>query len=90
MSFAPVLNDPNVQKLLPLLVAAIAGWAGNQLPAIQSGGKVLRLVKLIVEVALVTVVLSNWSEIASGDQVDPTVAQSVSTLYLLLVVLLLG
>jgi uncharacterized membrane protein YeaQ/YmgE (transglycosylase-associated protein family) len=37
MSFAQVLNDPSVQKLLPLLVAAIAGWAGNQLPAIQSG-----------------------------------------------------
>jgi hypothetical protein len=66
MSFAQILNDPSVQKLLPLVVAAIAGCAGNQLPAIQFGGKVLRLVKLIVEVALVTVVwrrLMSFSEI---------------------------
>jgi hypothetical protein len=94
MSFFQVWNDPSVQKLLLLLVAAIGGWAGNQLPALQGGGKLWRLVKLIVEVALMTVVLSNWSEVAnkvaSGEKLDPTVAQSVSTLYLLLGVLLLG
>jgi NACHT domain len=63
MTVLELFRDPNLQKFwLPVLtglVSIVTGWAVNQLPPLQKTNQGWRVLKLLVETAILVVVLSS-------------------------------
>jgi eukaryotic-like serine/threonine-protein kinase len=94
MSLLETLKDPNIQKfLVPLgggLLLIVSGYAINQLPPLKNGTQGWRVLKLAVEVAILSVFLTAMPDAIEVVKSSEKAVQLSGSVYILMALVLVA
>jgi eukaryotic-like serine/threonine-protein kinase len=93
MNLLEILKDPNIQKfLMPLgvgLLTIVSGYAINQLPPLKNGTQCWRVLKLAVEVVILSVFLTAMPDAIEVVKSSEKAVQLAGSVYIVMALVLL-